>query len=537
MADMTQVYDALRKADAAGNTADAKKLADYIRSSSPAPPKENLPDAAMQREQAIQAGTVEMNKPERLPGFADAADMLKAIPSGAAKMFSGTGDLVKNLVQHPIDTSAAIGGKMIDTASSGIEAAMHPIDTTQKVGELLRNAKPQQVGEMIGSTAAGGVAGKAAGVLGDVVGPSVKAALQKAGVGNPVSPAVRDLAGKGVVTTPGMRGGKIPSAIEQRLTSLPVVGDVIKKARGKAAEQWNRADLNDAISDAGGKPIPKNREGRDAIAHTESEMGAAYDRVLSKMSADLSSADSSGTTFHQVLDQTKTLATQGLEPGTSKIVNDIIDKKVIGKFASTGKATGENIKEIQEALRTEIGDLKGGNYQERKAAQALQQVSADMKAMLKRENPGLAEQLDKVDRGYAKFKTSSQASLYSTKGAGGYTPAQKLRAIRTRDKSSGKQRFASGTAPGQKATEDVESVIGNTEPDSGTAGRMEAIEGILKAAVTAPVAAAYSQPVLKWLQNRALKKGGPYTPIGKSAPIAGGALAASPGVDENGIAQ
>jgi len=37
MAELNQLYDALRKADAAGNTDDAKRLADYIRSQSAAP--------------------------------------------------------------------------------------------------------------------------------------------------------------------------------------------------------------------------------------------------------------------------------------------------------------------------------------------------------------------------------------------------------------------------------------------------------------------------------------------------------------------
>jgi hypothetical protein len=532
MADLAQVYDALKKADAAGDTAGAKRLADYIRSSSSAPPKENSDNAAMQREQQIQAGNVEMNKPQPLPGFSQLRDMVTSIPKGLNTAATG----IVDAASHPLDAITGAYKKGLSAIDTGINAVADPVDTTKKVGELLKNTTPQQVGEMIGSTAMGGAAGKAAGVLGDVAGPSVKAAMQRAGVGKPASPTVRDLAGKGVVMTPGMRGGKIPSAIEQRLTSIPIVGDAIKAARGKTAEQWNRAELNDAIKDAGGKPLPKDRHGRDAIFHTESEMDKAYDRVLSGMKADLNSADSSGTTFRQFLDQTKTLATQGLEPSAAKIVNDIVDKKVIGKFDKAGNATGENVKEIQEALRTEISDLKSGNYQERKVAQALQQVSAEMKAMLKRENPVLAPELDKVDRGYAKFKTSSQASLYSTKGAGGYTPAQKLRAIKARDTSKGKQRYASGTAPGQKEAEAVESVIGNTEPDSGTPGRLAAMEGLLKAVVAAPVSAAYSQPVLKFLQNRALKKGGPYKPIGKSAPIAGAALGVAPS-DDTGVAQ
>jgi len=470
----------------------------------------------------------------------DAVDFAKGLLPGAGKTFSNVG----TMVQHPIDTAKAIPGAIGNMLGTAGNAVMHPVDTTQKVGDYLKNLKPEQAGESVGGMLAGGAAGKAAGVLGDVVGPAAKAAIGA----KPVSQAVRDLAGKGVVMTPGMRGGKMASAIEQRLTSVPLVGDMIKRARGKTTEQWNRAEINDAIKDAGGTPLPEGRKGRDALFHAETEIGKSYDRVLSKMSGDLHSADPQGVTFGQFLDQTKTMASQGLEPNTAKVVNDIIDKKVIAKFTGAGKASGETIKEIQETLRTEGDQLKGGTYQDRKAAEALKQVSADMKAMLKRENPTEAANLDKVDRGYAKFKASSKASLYSTKNEGTYTPAQKLQAIRARDKSKDKGRFSTGKAHGQKDAEAVESVIGNTEPDSGSAGRIATMEAFLggggaiaghplAAAAAAAAPLMYSQPVLKMLQNLALKKGGPYTPIGASAPVAGAALAPGAGVDQNGIGQ
>jgi len=462
----------------------------------------------------------------------DAMNMVGAIPSGVVSGAEG----IANVVQHPIDAASAAAGRI-----GGF--LQHPIDSITGAVQGLPSVTPQQVGSGIGQGMIGGAAGKAAGVLGDVVGPAVKA-LQK-----PVSPTIRDLASKGVVTTPGMRGGKIASALEQRATSIPLLGDAIKRARGKTTEQWNRAELNEAIKDAGGKEIPANRTGRDAIAHTEAEMGKAYDRVLTNMGGNLNSADPSGVTFRRFLDLTKQTAAKGLEPAYAKVVKNIIDNKVIAKFdQKTGLAPGAKIKEIQETLRTEADKLKSGGYQERSVAEILKQVSADMKAMLKRENPKLAGELDGIDKGYAKFKTSSKASLYSTKQSGTYTPAQKLQAIRARDKSKDKQRFASGTAHGEKGAEAVEKVIGNTEPDSGSAGRIATMEAILGGAGIAahhPLGAAavmggpamYSQPVLKALQNRALKKGGPYTPIGGKKAAAAGALAQPGSVDENGVGQ
>jgi len=513
------------------------------------PGKENSGIAAMQPGQPIEDehGPVQ-----------DVIDFAKGGVSGAGKLFSD----VSTMAQHPIETAKAIPGAVANLAGGAAKAVMHPVDTAQKVGDYLKNVKPREAGEQVGSALAGGAVGKSLGVLGDVVGPALKqlprATARAAsvipgpvgkiakdlGTAKPISPTIRDLANKGVVLTPGMRGGKIASAVEQRATSIPLVGDAIKRARGKATEQWNRAELNEAIQDAGGTAIPATRRGRDAIFHAEQEMGKAYDRVLSKMSGNLHSADPAGVTFGQFLDQTKYLASQGLEPSAAKAVATNIDR-VMDKFnrSVNGKITGETVKEIQETLRTEIDQLKGGTYQERKAAEALKAVSADMKAMLKRENPKLAVELDNVDRGYAKFKASSKASLYSAKNQGVYTPAQKLQAIKARDKSKDKQRTASGQARGQKEAEAVESVIGNTEPDSGSAGRIATMEAILGGAGIAahhPLGAAavmggpalYSQPVLKALQRRALNKGGPYTPI-KSGTAVGAAL----GVDENGVAQ
>ena len=465
----------------------------------------------------------------------DALSFAGGIPKGVQQGAHGIADIVTNPIGSAIQGARAIPKAI----GSGVQALRNPSETLQKVKDYLRNLKPEQAGETVGSTLIGGAGGKAAGVLGDVAGPALKA-MQK-----PVSSTVRDLAGKGVVMTPGMRGGKIASALEQRATSILGVGDMIKNARGETVKQWNRAELNDAIKDAGGKEIPKGRTGRDAIAHTEQQMHQRYGEVLGKMHADLNSADPAGMTFRQFLEQTKQMAGQGLEPSSAKIVTDMIDGKVIGKFTQYGRASGETVKEIQETLRTEINDLKSGTYQERKAAEALKQVSADMKAMLKRENPKLAGELDNVDRGYSKFKASSKAALASVKNQGHYTPAQKSQAIRARDKSKDKQRFASGTAHGQKEAEAVESVIGNTEPDSGSAGRIATMEALFGggailghpgiAAAGLGGSAMYTQPVLKFLQNRALKKGGPYKPFG-AGPTAAGAIAGTQ-TDEQGLGQ
>lgn len=502
----------------------------WSKYASPSPEKTS--DAAPQRDPIAEANAA-ASASEHGP-VQDIIDMGKGALSGAGSTLTGLADTATGLVTHPLDTNRAIGGKIIDLLGKGASAVAHPIDTVKAGVQYVKDLTPQKVGEMAGSTLVGGAAGKAAGVLGDVAGPAVKELVGA----KPVSPTIRDLAAKGVVTTPGMRAGKFGQGLEERIAGTPFVGDSIKRARGKATEQWNRAELNEAIKDAGGKELPKTRTGRDAIFHTETEMKRAYDRVNRKMVGDLDAPNPAGVTLRQSLQQTKTLATQGLEPSAARTVNKIIDDQVIGKFTGPGKASGETIKEIEETLRTEADLHRRGGYQDRKVAQALDQVQSDFSSMLKHVNPQHALEKEGVDRGYAKFKTASRASRYSKKNEGTYTPAQKLRAIEARDRSKDKQRFASGTAHGQKQTEAIEAVMGNTIPDSGTAGRlaaMEAVTGGVGLAAGHPLAAlgvagaplAYSQPVLRALQNRALKRGGAYTPIsGTKAATVGAILGA-----------
>lgn len=485
--------------------------------SAPAP-QENSAGAASQQptSEAIGLANRQAEASERGP-VGDTLAMVGAIPGGVAETAGNIG----TAVQHPIDTVAALLKKIPGAGKIVMDALADPKAAAQKVGQIVQGITPEKMGNLIGSTAAGGAAGKAAGVLGDVVGPSVKA-LQK-----PVSQTVRDLAGKNVVTTPGQRGGKMLGALEEKLTSDPVAGESIRTARGKATEQWNRSELDDAIKDAGGTPLPKNRTGRDAIYHAKQQMSDAYAKLLPKMQGSLSSADTKGVSFRQAITD-RVAAARKLDPDHSKLIHDIIDDEVVAKFKQSGGYTkGDTIKEIQETLRTESEDLRRGSYQDRQAGKVIDGIRQDFSAMLKRENPKLAADLDKLDRGYSKYDTIRRASQYSKTGTGTFTPAQKLRAIAAKDKSKGKDRFATGRAHGQKETEAVEKVLGNTQPDSGTAGRVAALDAIkhpIKALQSGALSAAYSQPVLRYLQNRALRRGQPYKPGTGRKPATVGAV-------------
>lgn len=134
MVDLTEAYDALRKADAAGNAADAKALADYIRSQTQAQSATAARGTALGEEPA---GDMErqgfVNKPSLtlapqvrarvspqalaprtdVGGMAGVGESLKAQGRGVLKGFGGLGDIGGSAIGLPTseDVSQAFGLK------------------------------------------------------------------------------------------------------------------------------------------------------------------------------------------------------------------------------------------------------------------------------------------------------------------------------------------------------------------------------------------------------------------------------------------
>ena len=514
---------------------------------SAAPPKENASGANAPRTYTDMSGVTRTDaggkpEPEERGPVGDALAYAGAIPHGIAQGAEG----IANVASDPI---GAVKGAV--NSPKLYDAVMHPVDAISGAVSALPNVTPEQAGTATGSSIVGGAAGKALGVLGDVAGPSVKALRQKIPnvpvIGEkPVSQTVRDLANKGVVTTPGQRGGKLASAVEQKLESL-AGGQSITNRRGESVVKWSSEKLDDALKTIGRPPVPANKTGRDALFHTKVELQKGYSQLLPKLSGDLNSAAPGAQPLSADIAQIRSQALQkgtGIRPTDRARLVRVIDHDVLDRFQN-GNVNGKTLKEIDDVLDKEIKLYKSGNVSQRKVAEHLGEVKAKMWDMIRRENPKYAADLKKLDTGWAKFRTAGLASRIGGKGQeGAFTPNQYLRAVERKDKTKDRGKFETGQAPGQKEAESASKVLGNTVPDSGTPGRQQLIEflknpfasigGIALNAVT-PIA--YSKPVQKWLQNRALKKGGPYKPISGRKAGAAGALAQPGSVDQNGVGQ
>lgn len=286
--------------------------------------------------------------------------------------------------------------------------------------------------------------------------------------GNQAAMDVEKLIAEGVNPTIGQKIGGMVKRAEEGLTSVPVLGDIIKGAQKKSLEEFNVAAINRALGPIG-KSVPKGMPaGNRAVDFAHTTIGQSYDDILSKMSGKLDANLS--TSIKQSLNE----AASELTEAESKRLGSIIDRHVLNKFDSKGDISGETIKEAF----SRIGKLarqfgKSENPDHQIMSEALVKVKDSISSMLQRNNPKeLAAALKNTDLGYANLIRVEKAAASLGAKEGVFTPAQLASAVKAADASVRKSGFARGNALMQDLSSSGQNVLSNVLPDSGTAFRL-----------------------------------------------------------------
>lgn len=310
-------------------------------------------------------------------------------------------------------------------------------------------------------------------------------------------PALALLRSEGVRPTIGQTLGGAANRLEEKAISLPFVGDAIASARRRAA-----ADLNDAVANRAlapiGQTMPKGLQGREAVAHVQQTLSDAYESLLPRMSvkADQVFGQEIGTLRQMV-------GTGSMDPKAAKLFDRILQNDVMGKFRGQQVLTGKTMKAVESDLGAQISRLQQStDADSRLVADALREVQSSLRNLAARNNPQLADELGKINQGWANFKRLERAASYVGAEDGMFSPANLQSAVKALDKSKDKGRFARGGALMQDLSDAAKSRLGDKVPNSGTADRLMS-GGVLGAGLLDPMipgsflagAGLYSSPV------------------------------------------
>jgi hypothetical protein len=325
------------------------------------------------------------------------------------------------------------------------------------MGVLTPNEQGKSGLDMLAEAPQKALVGAGGGVLGTSLGR---------GIANVVAPkldaAVKKLIGEGVNLTPGQMMGGMAQRIEDKLTSAPLLGDIIQSSKTKGIEEFNKAAYRRALEPIGGK-VPQET-GRAGMESVKNQLSTAYNTLLPKLTY---------KPDNQFLNNVTNLQKEvtGITPEDAAKVASVVNNVVSSRLDKNGEIKGEVYKVIEEKL--------GGLAKTYKAsADADQKLMGDayatslneLRQNLARNNPKYAEQLNKINTGFANFaRLRGAGQMANTQEM--FMPSQLANAVRAADKSSGKGATATGNALLQDLSDAGVQVLPATIPDTGTAGR------------------------------------------------------------------
>lgn len=392
-------------------------------------------------------------------------------------------------------------------AASG---AVSPVENVQQTpaGNDFWSQKAGQIGM---NAAIGGAATPVTAALGSAI----------SGV---VDPVRQRLAQAGITMTPGQVAGGGWQAMENKMSSLPLIGDMIKGAQQRGVQSFNKATYDQVLAPLGQKYSgPVGQEGVGAVRQT---IGDAYDNALSNMSF-----RATDPAFQADITNLAGMA-QNLPPAQQQTFRNVLQTQVFGKLGPQGLMDGPTLKGAQSELsRIARGYSGDASFDNRQLGAAVGEIKSAIDNSLPRYNaPAAVNDLANANSAYANYVRlrGAAGSTGAMNNGGIFTPAQLQSAVRSADKSAGKGASATGNALMQDFSQDAMGVLGKGYPDSGTAGRL---------GTAGAIGALFSHPgmLLSPWTYAAAAPALAYTPLGQRA-VQGLLMSRPPGAQAVGNA-
>lgn len=307
------------------------------------------------------------------------------------------------------------------------------------------------------------VIGGISGVVGDRVIRSAARAIAPR-----INAYARQLMDEGVSLTPGQvaRGSENNlirglSRVEDKLTSLPVVGGMIQRGRERAQEGFERGAINRALREIG-EELPEGVVGFDAVDFARSRIGDAYDHTLSNVASRIDG---------QFADDLRKVATDAgtMAPGQMRHLRSILQTDVVNRFTGD-ELGGRGFQEAYSRLGARIRRLSGRNASPDNLdlADALEGVRTALISAAERQNPAQAASLRGANRAYANFTRVRRAASNASED-GRFSVGQLRTAVR---QMGDEGEVATGRALMQDYSNAASAILPSHVPNSGTADRL-----------------------------------------------------------------
>jgi len=324
-----------------------------------------------------------------------------------------------------------------------------------------------------------------------------------------VNPRAQNLLDEGANLTTGGRLGPRWRAAEDKMTSVPLLGDSIIGAKNVEKDSFNRLLVDDALGAIGNKLPDDIPVGHEAIYHADQAISKRYEDVLDNMTV------TKDKQFYDEIDHLKSMS-RSLPKKERKAFIDTLDEAFDPDISGgSDLLLGQTYKDVFRRVRDKSKQFLGSTdgFQQDLGA-ALHETALSLKDLGIRQNPIQAPRLLATDKAFAKMETVRTAAEKVGAEDNIVSAAQYLNSV---VKNADGKTYSRGQAFNQGLAQDAKHIMAQKIPDSGTAGRL-AMTALLGgggavAAATNPAAtamavapalvgaAAYTQPGQRLVNN------------------------------------
>lgn len=416
--------------------------------------------------------------------------------TGPEKFFAGVGTTVNDAAMR---LKQLTGGTLTPQETADIQAGRQ---VRQQSGAALAGGIGGQVamtypiapGTLLGNVATGGTLGAVLeptlqgettlgnvgrGAAGGGLGYGALKALSGAASHAAQIPAVRTLLDENIIPTVGqaLRStrtlfGRTFAGVEDAATSIPILGDIIKGARGRAQEDVQRAALARATP-AG--TAPTQTLGRQGVEETYNAISDAYRVALDRIGTvrvDQQFINSAPQIVQRAM---------ALNPSQRADVSNVVDQIISSRVNPAGGVVSAQVaKTIDSDLGTYARSYANSALaSERQLGQVVGEVQNSWRDLIRRNAPDqqTADALDEANRAFANYKRVERASTKGTTTAGEFTPHQLSLAVREMSPTQGSN--ARGGALMQDLSDPAAQVLTGRLGESGTIPRGIVFGGLL----------------------------------------------------------
>lgn len=350
----------------------------------------------------------------------------------------------------PSGAATTLGGAALQGAAGG--ALLGAADTPPGDSYLANAGK---------GAAFGGAGGAAVNVLGKIIG------------GARINPRAQELIDQGVTPTPGQVFGGAVNRYEEKAEIVPILGDAVMAARRGAVEDVNRSLYRQTLEPLGqnfANQAPRT-VGREAVEQVHRTISNQYDNLFPHLNVNMDAQ------FVQDLGGISQQAQRYLNADDLRTFNNTVQDTMLGtmtRAGANGTVSGKELKDIETALGQEITRYSGPNatVAEGRIADALTSVQEALRSAMMRQNPAMAQELQRINTAWSRYAILRNAANRVTNPGEPIKPGQLQAAIRQESKQVSKSAFGEGRANMQGLGDATMDVLADKYPNSGTAGRM-----------------------------------------------------------------